>query len=215
GLLKQTSAQLKTYSEWLLGSHLLGQAFSNPSTLNLARRERAVLFMDIRGFTRWSEPRSPETVVSLLNNYYQVAESVLIRHNAIKFKFSGDEVIAVFPTAESALPAVLELRAAVHQLLSGYHLGAGIGLHFGPLVEGLMGGVDVKCYDVIGDTVNTAKRIESAAHPNEVLISESIRNMIGQTLRTGIKRKITVKGKESPLTVYPLEDLVLYRSVES
>ncbi|MFQ3682034.1 adenylate/guanylate cyclase domain-containing protein [Roseiflexus sp.] len=207
GLLKQTSAQLKTYSEWLLGRRLLEQAFSNPSTLSLTRRERAVLFMDIRGFTRWSEARSPETVVNLLNNYYQVAESILTRHNATKFKFSADEVIAVFPTAESALPAVLELRASVHQLLSGYHLGAGIGLHIGPLVEGLLGGVDIKFYDVIGDTVNTAKRIESAAHPGEVLISESIRNIIGQTLPIGIKREITVKGKESPLTVYPLEDL--------
>lgn len=205
-LLRQTTAQLRTYSEWLLGRDLLGQAFLNPFALSLTRRERTVLFMDIRGFTRWSEAQSPETVVNLLDKYYQVAESILARHGTIKFKLSADEVMAVFATVEAAIYAALELRAQVNQSLSNYHLGVGIGLHSGLLVEGLLGSAGVKFYDVIGDTVNMAKRIESAAHPAEVLISEDIRNMIGQTFRTGIKREIDAKGKENPLAVYPLED---------
>ncbi len=204
-LLQQTSIQLRTYSEWLLGRDLLTQTFTNPSALSLTRRERAVLFMDIRGFTRWSEAQSPEAVVNLLNNYYQIAESVLACHGTIKFKLSADEVMAVFPTVDSALHAALELREHVSQSLSNKHLGVGIGLHIGPLVEGLLGSTGVKFYDVIGDTVNTAKRIESAARAGEVLISESVRNMMDQTFRADIKHWIDAKGKENSLAVYSLE----------
>lgn len=206
GLLKETLAQLKKYSEWLLGSDLLIQTFTNPSALSLTRRERTVMFMDIRGFTRWSETQSPENVVNQLTKFYQVTESILIRHSPIKFKLSADEVMAVFSTTDSAIRAALELRSQVNQLLSSAHLGVGIGLDSGLLVEGLLGSAGVKFYDVIGDTVNTAKRIESAAQSGEVLISENIYNKMGQAIRVGTKREINVKGKAKPLVVYPLED---------
>lgn len=206
GLLKETSAQLRKYSEWLLGRDLLIQAFVNPSALSLRRRERTVMFMDIRGFTHWSERQSPENVVNLLSKFYQMTETILTSYETIKFKFSADEVMAVFPTPDSAIYAAIELRNQVNQLLSSEHLGVGIGLHNGLLVEGLLGSTGVKFYDVIGDTVNTAKRIESVAQSGEVLISENVRNMIGQTISTGTKREISVKGKENPLVIYPLED---------
>lgn len=204
GLLKETSAQLKKYSEWLLGRDLLSQTLTNPSALSLTRRERTVMFMDIRGFTRWSETQSPENVVNLLTKFYQVTESILTRHSVIKFKLSADEVMAVFSTADSAVQAAFELRSPVNQLLSSAYLGVGIGLESGLLVEGLLGSVEVRFYDVIGDTVNTAKRIESAAQPGEVLISENVYNEIGQTVRTSDKREIGVKGKAKPLVVYPI-----------
>ncbi|MEI2609148.1 MAG: adenylate/guanylate cyclase domain-containing protein [Candidatus Promineifilaceae bacterium] len=204
-LLQETSAQLRTYSEWLLGRDLLGQTFVNPLVLGLARRERVVMFMDVRGFTRWSEAQSPEAVVSLLNQYYQVAETVLFRHGTIKFKLTADEVMAVFATVEAAVAAALELRLQVKQLLLPHHLGAGIGLHSGPLVEGLVGSSNVKFYDVLGDTVNTAKRIESVAGQGELLISAEIHNHLDQTFRIGIQREIQAKGKENSLVVYPLE----------
>lgn len=205
-LLSRTSAQLRTYSEWLLGRDLLEQTFISPSALNLTRRERTVLFMDIRNFTHWSEAQSPEAVVNLLNRYYQLTESILSRHDAIKFKLSADEVMAVFPTPEAAVQAALQLRTQVNQSLSNDQLGVGIGLHLGPVVEGLLGSIGVKFYDVIGDTVNTAKRIESAARSGQVLISENVHARIGQTIRTGIQREVDAKGKENPLAVYLLEN---------
>lgn len=206
GILQETSVQLKKYSEWLLGRELLSQAFVNPSAFSLTRRERTVMFMDIRGFTRWSETQSPENVVGLLTEFYRVTEAILTRHETIKFKLSADEVMAVFPTANSAIDAARELCCQVNQLLSSEHLGVGIGLHSGLLVEGLLGGRGVKFYDVIGDTVNTAKRIESAAQSGEVLISENIHDVIGQVLGSATKREIRVKGKENPVVVYSLKD---------
>lgn len=205
-LLKETSVQLKTYSEWLLGRDLLGKTFVNPTALQLTRRERTVLFMDIRSFTHWSENQSPEAVVGLLDKYYQVAESILAHHGTIKFKLSADEVMAVFATDQSAIRAALDLRNQVRQLLAHYQLGAGIGIHTGPLVEGLLGSARVKFYDVIGDTVNTAKRIESAAQAGEVLISAAGLQRIGTGVGVGTSRQISAKGKKQLITVYPLRE---------
>lgn len=206
-LLRETFAQLKVYSEWLLGRDLLGQAIVNPAALELKRLNRAVLFMDIRGFTRWSEPLVPEQVVNMLNRYYQTAESVISQHHAIKFKFSADEVLAIFPDVDDALHAATTLSIQTRMLLDSYHLGAGIGLHFGPVVEGLLGTNDVKFYDVIGDTVNTAKRIESVAHAGEVLISDSVRLVMNHSFRAGAERSVTVKGKEYPISVYLIDGM--------
>ena len=87
-------------------------------------------------------------------------------------------------------------------LLAG--LAAGIGLHAGPLVEGLLGSMGMKFYDVIGDTVNTAKRIESAATGGEVLVSEAVLRQIAAAFACGAARTVSVKGKEAPLKVVPL-----------
>jgi adenylate cyclase len=206
-LVRQTSAQLKLYSEWLLGRELLNQAFVDPSALALTRRERAVLFMDVRGFTRWSEAQPPEAVVDLLDRYYRAAESALARHATVKVKLSADEVMAVFGSARQAVAAALELRRDTAQLLSGFGLGAGIGIHVGPLVEGLLGSAGVKFYDVIGDSVNTAKRIESAAAAGEVLVSQACRDALGPELAVGPRREISAKGKDAPVPVYPVDAL--------
>lgn len=205
GLLMRTSEQLKRYSEWLLGRDLLGRAIDDPGSLSLARQDRAVLFMDIRGFTPWSEPKSPEEVVSMLNRFYAETEAILTRHRVIKFKFTGDEVMAVFPTIDDAASAALELRPKIQQLLSENNLGAGIGLHAGPLVEGLLGGADVKYYDVIGDTVNTGKRIENSTKAAQILISESAVSRLSYKPSLGKAIDIIAKGKSAPLRVFPLE----------
>lgn len=203
-LLRETSTQLQRYSEWLLGKDLLERVIANPEALTMVRRERAILFMDIRGFTAWSERCPPETVVQALNGYYQAAEPVVWRHGAIKLKFSADEILAVFAEPSHAAACALELRIQAQQALSQWGLGAGIGVHSGPVVEGLLGSAGIKGYDVIGDTVNTAKRIEGAAGGGEVLVSESVRAALDPTAALGERRELVLKGKEAPLAVYPL-----------
>jgi len=205
-LLRETAARLKTYSEWLLGRDLLEKSMHDPGSLALRRHQRTVLFMDIRGFTAWSESRSPEVVVEMLNRYYHAAETTLAGAPVVTFKFSADEMMAVFADPAAALLVARGLRREIAGLLTGQGLGAGIALHSGPLVEGLLGSMGVRFYDVIGDTVNTAKRIESAAAGGEVLISSDIAAALGAGMQLGPKRLITVKGKEAPVAVYPLLD---------
>ncbi len=203
-LLRQTSAQLRLYSEWLLGRDLLNRIVANPNSLALTRQERTILFMDIRNFTGWSETHATEQVASLLNQYYRIAESVLLTSQPIKYKFSADEVLSVFGTPTIAIDAAIQLGIRVNQLLAEQNLAVGIGLHTGEVVEGLLGSSDVKFYDVVGDAVNVAKRIESNAKRGEILISDRVLFVERPSTRLGEKHEITVKGKSEPLAVYPI-----------
>jgi class 3 adenylate cyclase len=202
--LRRTTLLLRTYSEWLLGKRLLAQSMTDPDALALKRPERAVLFMDVRGFTTWSESRTPEEVLHLLNGYYRNAEQVLDRHETIKFKLSADEVMAVLPDAATGLQAAEAMRLATAAYLAPFGIAAGIGLHFGPVIEGVFGAEAVRFYDVLGDVVNTAKRIEGAAGGGEVLVSDALVHGLGRDARVGAARELVVKGKSAPVRVYPL-----------
>lgn len=203
-ILQETAEKLKVYSEWLLGRNLLGRAFNDPNSMLLSRQKRTVLFMDIRGFTSWSEKRSPEEVASLLNRYYMTVENLLNNFQVIKYKFTADEVMAVFLDADEALRAARELRESMMRTLLKRELGAGIGIHTGWLVEGLLGGQNIRFYDVIGDTVNTAARIEKNAGAGEIWISEDTRLNLPVRI-PGVEKEITVKGKDQPIKVYSIQ----------
>ncbi|SMF16600.1 adenylate/guanylate cyclase domain-containing protein [Desulfovibrio gilichinskyi] len=201
--------RLGEYSEWLLGRELLSRALSDPETsLGLRRRERYVLFMDIRGFTAWSELHSPEVVVGMLNRYFSLSEDVWQRFQAVKAKYTGDEVMAVFSDGEQAIKAALVFTAVVGKLLSEIYLSVGIGVHYGPLMEGALGSSKVKAYDVIGDTVNTAKRLCDHAEPGEILVSREVLASLQSGLNSWFKaeqsRFIQAKGKRELIEVFPL-----------
>ncbi len=201
--LQATAAQLRIYSEWLLGRELLDRAVADHKVLGLSRRQRAVLFMDIRGFTAWSEQQTPEQVVEMLNSCFAAAEPILDRYKAIKVKHTGDEIMAVFTDAESAFWSGRALRLELEQILSPYGLSAGGGIHYGELVEGLIGGQKLRSYDIIGDTVNTAKRLCDGAKGGELLISESVCHCV-EPDRLFSQREIVMKGKKQPLTVFSI-----------
>jgi len=201
-MLRSTSLQLKQYSEWLLGKELLELAVTDPQSLTLARHDRTMLFMDIRGFTRWSENRTPEAVVKMMNGYYEAAEPVWQNFHALKVKLTADEVMLVFADTKQALQAALALREATSIILEEYGLSAGAGIHHGPVVEGLMGGRERKSYDLLGDSVNTAKRLCDSADGGELLASEVVAASPGFVF--GQQRRITAKGKSGRIVVAPL-----------
>lgn len=200
-LLRQTADQLKIYSEWLLGRNLLGRAINDPNSMRLSRQKRTMMFVDVRGFTSWSEKRTPEEVASLLNRYYLTVEGLLNNYQVIKYKFTADEVMVVFIEADEALRAARDLQETLGRVLFKRELGVGIGIHTGLLVEGLLGGQNVRFYDVIGDTVNTAERIEKVANAGEIWISEETRiNLANKVVND--QKQVTVKGKDQPIQVY-------------
>ena len=207
-LLRDTAKTLRKYSEWFFGRELLSQAVVDASVLTLQRRERTVLFMDIRGFTSWSERKTPEEVVSMLNAYFTLAEKFLDQVETIKVKHTGDEILAVFPDPENALQAALLFREAIGTALRPHDLSAGIGVHSGQLVEGLIGSEHIKAYDIIGDTVNTGKRICDKAAGGEVLVSQACYEKIAERLSVSEARSIEAKGKKETLQVYLVQDFV-------
>ncbi|WP_298405915.1 adenylate/guanylate cyclase domain-containing protein [uncultured Chloroflexus sp.] len=203
-LLRTTPEQLKVFSEWLLGKELLNTSLSNPEQLHQQRQQRVILFMDIRGFTQWSEQHLPEETVTLLGRYYQTIEQVFHQHQIIKWKLSADEVMAIFAQPHEALSAALQRQRNVSDLLAREQLGAGIGIHYGLAVEGILGSNGIKFYNVIGDTVNTAKRIESAARNGEILVSEEMYRVCASRILKFTTRTIQAKGKSHPIIIYAL-----------
>ncbi|MCB9745995.1 MAG: adenylate/guanylate cyclase domain-containing protein [Alphaproteobacteria bacterium] len=125
------------------------------------RREVVVMFADIRGFTTLSEATPPAEVVALLNRYFSEVVEIVHDREGIVDKFLGDGVMVVFPgegAAARAVDAALALGDRVPALLPGLRIG--VGLHQGEVIAGNIGSVDRLEYTHIGDTVNTAARIE-------------------------------------------------------
>jgi adenylate cyclase len=206
-ILRRTAGQLKEMSEWSMGSDLVSTAVADPTILDLKRVERTVVFMDIRGFTRWSDSRPPEKVVSMLNAYFEAAEDVWSRYDIVRARLIADEVMVIMARPEEALRLALELRDETARVLGTYGLAAGTGLNSGPLIEGLLGSRELKAYDVIGDTVNTANRICSAAGEGEVLVAEEVQIACDELALFGPIRIIEAKGKEAGVAVCPVEEL--------
>jgi class 3 adenylate cyclase len=194
---QELTARLRRYSEWSLGRGILDKAMVDEASLLLKRVERAVLFIDIRGFTAWSESQTPEAVVGMLNAYYQAAESALGDVTPIKLKYTADEVMAVFAHATQAIGAGQRVLVTVRPLLEQCHLTAGAGVHCGQVVEGVLGAEGSKAYDFIGDTVNTAQRLCDAAASGELLVSMTACEAAGLT--PGLLREVNAKGKREPL----------------
>jgi len=201
---KRMSDQLRKYTEWLFGRNLFSQAVTAPDSLGLQRQERTIIFADIRGFTRWSEQRSPEEVVQMMNHYFEVAEGVWAKSTVIKTEYTGDEIMGVFPGVQQAAAAAVALRVELDKLLQPLGLGFGAGLHAGPVVEGLVGSAHVKEYCFVGDTVNTARRICDHADIGEILLSRDAWSLEQERLEVGPARHLEVKGKSQPLTVHAL-----------
>lgn len=173
------------------------------------------LFADVRGFTSFSENLAPEQLVSILNQYLgAAAKSILVEEGTID-KFMGDAVMAWFnapiPQPDHAMRAVkaaLRMRDAIdalhRELPPEFQLGFGAGIHFGPAVLGLVGTEQRIDYTAIGDSVNTAKRIQENAAKGQILISEDAYKSIKNEIIIRDVAPIQAKGKRHPINVYEL-----------
>jgi class 3 adenylate cyclase len=204
-ILRETARKLRKFSEWSFGRELTSRAVINADALSLQAVDLCIVFVDLRGFTAWSESRPPRDVVNMLNEFYGVVDSALAKTaGIIKIKFTADEAMLVIKEASTGLTIANDLRAQLAPFLARHALGAGFGIHFGPTVQGLLGSESVRLFDVIGDTVNVAKRLCDQALAGEILVTEttvlaaaSVPN-IGHELE---RRTLAVKGKATPLAV--------------
>ena len=206
-ILKYTAQELKRYTEWFFGPQLFQILSSDPSMLNLSRKERTVVFSDIRGFTKWSEDNSPEQVVALINQFYDISDHIFGRYGALKWDFTGDEVLAIFKDPRQAVQAALIFVGVARPVIRRFGLDIGTGINSGQMYEGLLGGDHIRKYTVLGDEVNTGKRICDVANGGEVLISERIQRSLGKSLMLNAPRLESVKGKRLPLLLFPVTAL--------
>lgn len=189
----------------------------NPDQLQLGGKRAAItiLFTDIRGFTHFSEGLEPETLVSVLNRYLAAAAEAVMSQEGTIDKFMGDALMAWFnapiPQPDHTLRAVraaLSLRAAIqrlhYELPAEFHLSFGTGIHHGEAILGLVGTEKRLEYTAVGDCVNTTKRLQENAAPNQILISETAYAFVADQVIARQVEAVIAKGKSEPVQVYEI-----------
>jgi len=171
------------------------------------RRNLALFFSDIRGFTSFSESRDPEVVIGVLNKILSTQSMIIKAHSGDVDKFVGDEVMAIFVNTLDAAEAALEVQSELGRIreeLMGLQIG--IGIHEGTVLQGDIGSGEIRDFTVIGDAVNTAARLESVAGPGEILVSEdALRSLLRQGAWTGKpKGELKLKGKNIAIKTFAL-----------
>jgi adenylate cyclase len=167
--------------------------------------EIGVLFADVRGFTTMAEDMPPDEVAGLLRPFYAAASKILTR-SAIIDKLVGDEVMALYiPQLLSKSLAEDMLRDAVDLLEAQPGLRLGVGLDFGQAYVGNVGAGDVKDFTALGDVVNTASRLQSAAEAGQVVVSERLFGRLRGHHPDARATTLTLKGKREPEAVRVIE----------
>jgi adenylate cyclase len=165
--------------------------------------EVTVLFADIAGFTPWSSKQEPEVVVSLLEKIFSRFDARLSELGAEKIKTIGDAYMVVSgapdPRADHAhvianlALALLEEIKLIRQQ-TGIALDVRIGIHTGSVIAGVIGAVRFS-YDIWGDTVNTASRMESHGQAGRIQISQQTKERIAPKFNVEPRGLVDIKGK--------------------
>lgn len=192
------------------GRESLGEALGGET------REVTVLFCDIRSFTALSEKMEAAEVVQLLNKYFTALGKCITAHHGIINKYIGDAIMAIFGapvrsenSARDAFLAALDMRLALMEVNKDFEkenlpqLRFGIGIHTGPVFAGTIGAENRMEYTVIGDTVNTASRLESLCktYSKDLLLSEAAAEKLDKDSLVFVD-EAEIRGKSEAMKVY-------------
>ncbi len=177
----------------------------------------AVLFADIRGFTRFSERHAPEEVVAVLNRTMTELTAPLRLYGGILDKYIGDGFLGFFESspnlpaaAQRAVEAARVMQRAFRNLWSEVPsdalraLGLGIGISAGRVVVGNVGSEDAMDYTIVGDAVNVAARLQDLAEAGETLVSQSAHELLEGEDDAETMRRVALRGRRAPVDVYRL-----------
>ena len=178
--------------------------------------DASVAFIDICSFTSISENEEPDTVVKLLNQYFDVMVKEIIDQGGYIDKFIGDAIMTVFRGEyhlDRAIEACIGVRSQIEKLPAiserfSFTPKVSIGINSGEMISGNIGSANLRRleYTVIGDVVNTAQRLQSAAGPGKILISEDIFLKIKESFNCQKVGEVSLKNKANPMSVYEVMD---------
>ena len=171
--------------------------------------EATVAFIDICKFTSISENETPDTVVSLLNRYFDLIVKEIIAQNGIIDKFIGDCVMAVFKGEyhlDRAIDSCITIRNKIESLPSENNFSpkVSIGINSGEMISGNIGSATLRRldYTVIGDTVNTAQRLQSMATGSQIVITEVSYHKVKQSFNCNKIGAVSLKNKSADVVIY-------------
>ena len=212
-------ALVRSNFERYFAPSLAARIASAPEAVRLGgdKRTVAVLFSDIRGFTALSEGMRPDDIATLLSEYFTVMVDCVFRHGGTLDKFIGDAVLAQWGAplttsedADRALSAALDMMRELERLNETWRqhgrpqLRIGIGLNFGEVFAGNVGSERRMEFTVLGDTVNIAARLCSAARGGEILLTDDLRRALTAPVTLHARPPMDLKGKSQPVPVYSI-----------
>jgi len=192
-----------------VGSHTIDMIQTSSDeevALGGTRKELAVLFSDVRGFTAYSENRSPEDVIEMLNRYLGYQAELVTKHYGSVDKFVGDEMVALF-FGDDALKRAIDCSVEIQQMSKKRQetdpdkICIGIGINYGPVILGNMGAKERMDYTVIGATVNLGARLCASAEPEQILIRKDLVDWVDRTYKFGDSRMMSFKGFSNEIEI--------------
>jgi adenylate cyclase len=207
-------AQIQSAFKHYVSAEVLGELMKNPENLGLGGREveATVLFTDIAGFSKISEKITPQELTSMLNEYFELLASVIMKEGGMVNKFIGDAVMALWGVPlDNPEHAVQACRASlrIHRaMLAMDPVRCRIGINTGKMIAGNMGSQERFEYTVIGDAVNLASRLEGVnkLYQTDVMISETTEEKVRGHFLLREVDSIRVVGKLHPVRIYQLLD---------
>lgn len=161
------------------------------------------MFLDVKGFTSFSEDNAPEAVAAALNELFAPATQAIYECGGDVDKYIGDSIFAAFKTGDDALRAGRRLLGLFKDLKkAGSPFSVRIGINSGRAVRANVGGKDRREYTYIGDAVNLAQRLESNCAPGKLLISRELFEDASVPFEEVVRKEILVKGKRKPVVCF-------------
>lgn len=210
----------KRYMEPQVVEHLLKDGAAQLNMMG-SKRHIAVLFVDIRGFTTMSESLETQEVVQILNDYLSLVSSAIFKNRGTLDKFIGDAAMAIFNApldledyvfrAVKTAVDIAQGSSALQERLQkqfGRTINFGIGVNCGEAIVGNIGADFRMDYTAIGDTVNTAARLESKAAAGQILISSAVYELVKDRIVATEFAELTLKGKTNKVVTYLVQDIV-------
>ena len=213
-----------------LGKYLSPQIYrsifegTRDTLLETSRKKLTVFFSDIVGFTSRTDNMESEDLTYILNSYLNVMSSIVLKNGGTLDKFIGDAIMVFFGDPETrgikedaiaCVTMALEMRDALadlhhewikHGIDSPFQIRMGISTGFCSV--GNFGSSNRMDYTIIGNQVNLASRLETAAEPNQILISHDTWSLVKSVIHCTSRETVRVKGFEQPVPVYEVVDFV-------
>lgn len=206
---------LKMYVDESVLNFMGGREFESSLIAN-ETVNATVVFFDICSFTSISESESPDEVVKLLNSYFDVMVEEILAQNGYVDKFMGDAIMAVFKDdyhLDRAIDTSLSVRKKIDELPNApgnifFKPKVSIGINSGEMISGNIGSANLKRldYTVIGDAVNTAQRLQTAAAPGQIIISESSYEKVKESFNCNKVGEVKLKNKSAAVNIYEVLD---------
>lgn len=210
--------KLKSTFKKYVSKQIVDQLLENDDMLNLGGQEQeaTILFSDIRGFTSMSETMPPNEVVETLNEYFNLMIEIIFKYNGTLDKIIGDALMVIYGApnstdkdTENAVLTAIEMQEKLIEfnqqriIHSKLPITIGIGINRGRVISGNIGSRQQMNFTVIGDSVNLASRLCSAAKADEIIVSDTVwKHVKTNKLFKGRKlNPIKVKGKAKPIEI--------------